>query len=459
LRELEIGCAVIRELREKPRGSFCARCDLPGIVEVVISMAPVNQSPTHYEVVVIGGGPAGSTVATLLAQFGHRVLLLERSRFPRFHIGESLMPQTYWPLKRLGMLEKLRASHFPRKHSVQFVNEDGRASRPFYFSETNPHESAVTWQVRRSEFDQMLLENAEEAGVEVRQETRVVDVLFEGERAVAVRCQGPSGTQDEVPSQVVVDASGQSALIAGKLKLRKADPLLKKASVWTYYEGARRDPGIDEGATIVLRTKAKQGWFWYIPLPKDQVSVGVVSSASRLLGSQRQAEEIFKAEVVNCPAVQDRLAPGRRVGPFYVTRDFSYRSSRCAGDGWMLVGDAFGFLDPVYSSGVLLALKSGELAADAIHEALVAGDTSGAKLGGWGASFTQGMNLLQKLVYAFYTHEFSFGDFLRANPHCRSNLIDLLVGDVFKEGVGRIFEAMGDVRPAEDPISSAVATD
>lgn len=413
-------------------------------------MASVNPSSTLFEVIVIGGGPGGSTAATILAQHGHRVLLLERSRFPRFHVGESLMPETYWPLKRLGVLDKLKASSFPRKHSVQFVSEEGRDSRPFYFSETNPHESAVTWQVLRSQFDQMLLENAEAAGAEVRQETRVVDVLFEDERAVGVRCQGPDAVQQEITSQVVVDASGQSTLIANKLKLKRSDPLLKKASIWTYYEAALRDPGIDEGATIILHTQAKQGWFWYIPLHQDQVSVGVVSSASRLLASGRSPEEVFEAEVARCPAIKKRLAPGRRVAAFHVTRDFSYRSSRCAGDGWVLVGDAFGFLDPVYSSGIFLALKSGEWAADAIHEALAAADTSGNRLGRWGETFTKGLDLLHKLVYAYYTTDFSFGQFLRAHPHHRKNLVDLLVGDVFKEGVDRMFEDMGDVRPEED---------
>ncbi|MGH7136759.1 MAG: NAD(P)/FAD-dependent oxidoreductase, partial [Pirellulales bacterium] len=213
-------------------------------------------------VVVIGGGPAGATASTLLAQQGQRVTLFERDRFPRFHIGESLIPETYWVLQRLGMLEKMKRSHFVKKHSVQFVNERGRLSEPFYFFEHKPHECSQTWQVVRSEFDTMLLDNAREHGVEVHEAARVLEVLFEGERAVGVRVQLADGAEQTVRAQVVVDASGQSSMIMSRLGLREWDPVLKKAALWTYWEGAYRDGGRDEGATLVLRTEGKQGWFW-----------------------------------------------------------------------------------------------------------------------------------------------------------------------------------------------------
>src|ERR671915_1469855 len=161
------------------------------------------------DVVVIGGGPAGSTVSTLLAQQGCRVELFERERFPRFHIGESLIPETYWVLKRLNMLPKMQQSHFTRKHSVQFVNAEGRESAPFYFWDNKPHECSQTWQVVRSEFDKMLLDNASEHGVDVHEETRVLDVLFEGQRAVGVRVRSADGQDRQVRASVVVDASGQ----------------------------------------------------------------------------------------------------------------------------------------------------------------------------------------------------------------------------------------------------------
>src|SRR5579884_885096 len=177
-------------------------------------------SPETVDVAVIGGGPAGSTVSTLLAQQGVRVRLFERDRFPRFHIGESLIPETYWAFQRLKMLDKMKASPFVKKYSVQFVNAQGKLSAPFYFHDNKPHECSQTWQVIRSEFDLMMLQNAEEQGVEVHQATRVLEVLFEGDRAVGVRIQKEDGSTEEVRAKVVVDAGGQSTMLQNRFKLR-----------------------------------------------------------------------------------------------------------------------------------------------------------------------------------------------------------------------------------------------
>ncbi|MCS7166035.1 MAG: NAD(P)/FAD-dependent oxidoreductase [Gemmatales bacterium] len=393
------------------------------------------------DVIVMGGGPSGATCATLVAQRGHQVTLYERERFPRYHIGESFMPETYWVLRRLGVLDQLKSSPFVKKFSVQFVSETGQESQPFYFFEINPHESSQTWQVLRSEFDELLLNNARKHGVQVHEGTRVMDVVFEGDRIRHLRIQHSDGREEMVWAPVIVDATGQSSLIANRLKIRRPDPRLKKGAVWTYYQGAYRDPGLDEGATLVLHVAGKQGWFWYIPLHHDIVSVGVVSSIEYLFHNRGSHEQIFYEEVERCPAVQRRLACGRRVSGFFATRDFSYKATRCAGPGWVLIGDAFGFLDPIYSSGVFLALKSGELAADAIVEGFEKGDLSGMQLGKWAPQFVRGMEAMRKLVYAFY-EGFNFGRFVREYPQYRRHIIDLLVGDLFKEGVEEVFEAM-----------------
>src|SRR5205085_4519824 len=178
-------------------------------------MPPISE----VAVAVIGGGPAGSTVSTLLAQQGVRVRLFERERFPRFHIGESLIPETYWVFRRLKMLDKMKASPFVKKYSVQFVSASGKLSAPFYFHDNKPHECSQTWQVIRSEFDLLMLENARQQGVEVHQPARVLEVLFDGDRAVGVRVQKEDGVREEMHAKVVVDASGQSTMLQNRFKL------------------------------------------------------------------------------------------------------------------------------------------------------------------------------------------------------------------------------------------------
>jgi flavin-dependent dehydrogenase len=412
-----------------------------------MSSASTNPAASP-DVVVIGGGPAGATISTLMAQQGLVVRLFERERFPRFHIGESLIPETYWVLERLGMLPKMRASHFVKKHSVQFVNALGKQSAPFYFFDNKPHECSQTWQVVRSEFDTMMLANAREHGVAVFEGVRVRDVLFDGARAVGIRIQEPNGEVHEVRAKVVVDASGQSGMLMNKLGLRLWDPLLDKGAIWTYWQGAYRDTGRDEGATMVLQTRDRKGWFWYIPLHDDRVSVGIVKPFDELFKNRGSHEATYAEEVENCPAVAKRVASGKRVTGYFATQDYSYRSTKVAGDGWVLVGDAFGFLDPLYSSGVLLALKSGQLAADAVVEGLRAGDTSGARLGAWGPGFNQGVDRMRRLVCEYYDG-FSFGQFVKSFPELRGTVTDLLIGDLFHERVDRVWGPMESQYGAE----------
>jgi len=415
-----------------------------------MSRGAEEQRDTDTDVIVIGGGPAGSTVSALIAQRGYRVELFERERFPRFHIGESLIPETYWVLERLNMLEKMRKSRFVKKHSVQFINAAGKLSAPFYFRDNKPHPCSQTWQVVRSEFDALMLDNAREHGVQVHEGVRVVDVLFDGDRAAGVTLQAEGGSRRDVRSAVVVDASGQNGLLMNRLNLRLWDPVLNKGAIWTYWKGAYRDAGRDEGATLVIQTTKKNGWFWYIPLHEDRVSVGVVAPFDYLFKGRGHSGRTYEEEVECCPAVKARVSNATRVTGYFATKDYSYRSKQLAGSGWVLVGDAFGFLDPLYSSGVLLALKSGELAADAICDGLARGDVSAAQLGAWGPMFNQGVDRMRRLVCEYYDG-FSFGNFVRHYPELRGTVTDLLIGDLFTDRVDKVWGPMESLYEAGKP--------
>ena len=409
------------------------------------------------DVVVIGGGPSGSTVAALVAANGHSVTLFERDRFPRYHVGESLIPETFWVLERLGILPQLRGGPFVEKHSVQFVSEQGKVSEPFYFADYKEHESSRTWQVTRRDFDQLLLDNARAKGVTVEEGVRVLEVLFEGERAVGVRVSDEAGGERIVRCRVVVDAAGQSGLIQDRLGLRQWDPSLKKAAIWTYWKSAVRDSGRDAGATLVMQTAGRKGWFWFIPLADDLTSVGVVADFDYLFRNRDSKDPgvIYAEEVARCTGLQPRLQGAERVEPFRIAKEYSYRSRQVAGDGWVLVGDALGFLDPLYSSGILLALKSGGLAADAISGSLAANDTSAAALGTWGPGYLAGMDRMRKLVCAFYDG-LNFGRIVRRHGDAKALLTDILIGDFFKDDIDTLWPLL-DQEPGADCQEGAVA--
>ncbi len=411
-----------------------------------------------FDVIVMGGGPAGSSVAGILAREGRQVILFEKEIFPRHHIGESLMTDTYWTFRRLGLLEKLKESPFVRKYSVQFANAAGKESRPFYFFEAVHHESAVTWQVTRAQFDHLLLNHAAEQGATVHLGVLVKQVLFEGDRAVGVEVQMQDGTREKFYANVVVDATGQAAMLSNKFRWRVRDPKLKKAVLYSYFKGAHREPDLNGGATLVLRTEVgSNGWFWYIPLENDITSVGIVADPEYLLkGRGQDLAKIFNEEIERCEPCRKRVAGGERVDKIYSILDYSYRSKQNAGNGFILIGDAYGFLDPIYSSGVLLALKMAELAADAIHDAFNHDDFSAARLGQYQAKLDRGIESMRKLVYAFYNEGFSFSGFLRKYPEERNHIINLLIGDVFREGIDSIYGPMSEFAEIPPPLYEQV---
>ena len=405
---------------------------------------------TTYDAIVIGGGPAGSTAAAVLAMKGRRVLLLEKEKFPRYHIGESLLPYGYFTLERLGVLDRMKSSAFTRKYSVQFVGTSGRASLPFYFFEHLKHEASCTWQVLRSEFDQLLLNNAREKGADVREEITVRETIQENGATTGVKAFTKDGEALEFHAPITIDASGRDAFSVARNQWKVRDPYLNKIAVWTYYKGAQRDPGVDEGATTVAYVPEK-GWFWYIPLRGDIVSAGVVAEKDYLYNGTKDLASIFHREAAKNKWIEQHLAAGEQFGPYRVTGEYSYRSRHCAAYGLILAGDAFAFLDPVFSSGVFLALRSGEMAADAADRALNSGDFSAAQFAPYGEHLCKGIEAMRRLVYAFYDHAFSFRTFLNHHPDMHGDMTDCLIGNLFRD-FDPMFQAVAEFAKVPEPL-------
>jgi len=411
----------------------------------------IMTNENQFDVLIIGAGPAGSASGALLAEYGHRVLILEREKFPRYHIGESLLPFTFGPLERLGLIPGLRQSAFVKKYSVQFVSPSGRASQPFYFFNRYPEDVAQTWQVLRSEFDQLLMETAKKKGAEVREEMTVLELLREDGAVTGARARDKEGRVHSFHAPMTLDCSGKESFTAVRNGWRVKDPGLNKVAVWTYYEGAKRDSGIEEGATTVAYVPDK-GWFWYIPQHNNMVSVGVVAEGKYLTREGvKSPEQIFKREIEQNLWIKDHLAQGRQVGQYHLTSEYSFHSRHCGTRGLLLVGDAFAFLDPVFSSGVMLALKSGNLAADAVHKALVARDFSPSRFEAYSKTLREGIENMRRLVYAFYDPNFSFRTLTNKYPETVGEITDCLSGDVNKDFTS-LFSKVSEFAPIPESL-------
>ncbi len=404
-----------------------------------------------YDVAIIGGGPAGAAAATFLQQQGHRCIIAEKTTFPRYHVGESLIPHTYGTLERLGLLKKMEQSNYPEKHSVRFVRPSGASSDPFYFDEVISGEGSRTWQVDRASFDTLCLENAKEQGVEVLSDTRVKHVLFNDTQAVGLQIQTGAEPPRDINARVIIDASGRATVIGKQLELRTAVPGLHKASIWAYYKGGKRYPGRDAGETTIF-TRSDGSWFWYIPLPDDMISVGLVGDPTTLLQPGMTYDSILTTEIEASPLVAERLEHATCVDRTRGLHEMSYVNREMGGDGWVMIGDSAAFLDPIYSSGLYLALASGELAAESIHAALEADDLSAAALNSFRNDLLGGVDVIRRLIFAFYDPTFSFGKFATTFPEHRSALIDCLIGDVVGKDMSSFLSALKTMTPDPPPL-------
>ena len=319
-----------------------------------------------YDVAIIGGGPAGSTAATLLAKAARRVIVLEREKFPRFHIGESLLPYSTQAFDRLGVREKLDRTFLP-KFGAEIVAACGTKGVKFYFKDGFRTRRDRAYQVTRSEFDKLLLEHSRENGAEVREETEVKKIAFEEDR-VKIDIETSDGARSIIESRYLLDCSGRQTTLGNFFKLKKSYDHLQKFSVFAHYENVDRAEGID--GTLIRMVRGLDRWFWMIPLTPTRMSIGVVMDTTTYRAMKLPAEAALEKCIGEQPMVLERMTRAERVSPVYSAGDYSYRNARLFGDRWLLAGDAAGFIDPVFSSGVFLAIMSAEKAADALDEVL-----------------------------------------------------------------------------------------
>src|SRR6266496_911045 len=352
-----------------------------------------------YDVAIIGGGPAGSTAAALLARAGRRVIVFEREKFPRFHIGESLLPFSMKAFTRLGLHEKFRRAGFIKKFGGEFFSACSSEGTKFYFKDAYRSQTDHSYQVTRADFDKLLLDHAAESGAEVHEGTSVKSVEFANEHVDLALTDGKS-----IRARYIIDASRRNSVLGTKFNIKKTYEHLKKLSIFAHYDGVWRPEGIDATLTVLIRGIDR--WFWIIPLTPERTSIGVVLDGETFRSSKQTPEDFLEQVLLEQPVIMQRMREARRVSDVHVAADFSYRSTKLYGDRWLLAGDAAGFIDPIFSSGVFLAVFSGELAADALHEVLDHPEQARKLFRRYERAVNRAMDIYLRFVNAWYTKEF-----------------------------------------------------
>ena len=430
---------------------------------------PASQSPTDQaaetapdagaveaDVLVIGGGPGGSAVATLLARRGWKVLLLEKERHPRFHIGESLLPMNIPILERLGVLEQVRAIGV-LKLGADFPVEGGQYS-VFRFDRSLRGGAGYAFHVRRSEFDQLLFEHARHEGVDARDGVKVERVLFDAQgRPDAVHAR-EGDTRWTVRARYVVDASGRDAFLGSKLGLKRRNNKHQSAAVFSHFSGVTRRDGDDAGNVTICRHA--HGWIWFIPLRDGITSVGAVCSPDYLKQRRGETEAFLRRTLDSVESARERMVDAQRVAPVHVTGNYAYDCSRMSGPGWALLGDAWNFVDPMFSSGVYLAMHGAELGADAIDQVLREPARETAVMQALERRLNRGVDEFKWFIYRFTSPTMKR---LFAAPRnvlqVEQAVVSMLAGDVFdapaviwRLRIFRFIYAMTALRNAPDAL-------
>ena len=359
-----------------------------------------------FDFAVAGGGPAGSSAAISLGRHGHSVVLFERDTFPRFHIGESLLSTANDAFATLGVAERIEAACFPEKWGARLFTHDGQSGRYVDFTDVREVNRPQTYQVCRQEFDRILLDRAREVGVQVREACNVTASKFTSDAAILEVTSRVDGATGRVHVRAVVDATGRGGLLARKFNLRTEEPRLANIAIFSHYMNVPRLEGPrPDDIRLIARNDA--GWFWLIPISKELTSVGVVlpKALYRRLANG-SPEETLNRTIFDTPIVAELMRQARRAWPVRVEKDFSYSASAYAGDRWILAGDAGSFLDPVFSTGVSIAMESGIEAAAELHRALLKNDFSASSFAAFSRRQRKRFETFRRFVTGFYTPQF-----------------------------------------------------
>jgi flavin-dependent dehydrogenase len=375
------------------------------VTGVLLSDREDGTKVRECDVVVVGGGPGGSSAAAWLARAGRRVALFERDQFPRFHIGESLLSSVNDALDAIGADGLVRNAGFPPKWGATFMLADGANERYADFSIASGVRAPQTWQVPRATFDHLLLKHAADSGALVHERHRVHEVQFDGD-GVTLTVQGPDGDRWPVRAKAIIDASGRAGLLSRKFSLRVDEPRLQNVAIFSHYSGVPRPSGRRSGDIRIVACQ-NLGWFWIIPISETLTSVGVVlpQAAIKAIPSLEPAA-LLERMIADTPAVARLLDAATREWPVRVEKDYSFSSRAYAGDRWVLVGDAGSFLDPMFSTGVAIALESAVEGAQAVEKGLATGDLSARRFALFSRRQLRRYRSFRRFVIAFYTPEF-----------------------------------------------------
>jgi flavin-dependent dehydrogenase len=381
------------------------------------------------DVLVVGGGPAGSTTAALLQRRGHRVIQLEKDRHPRFHIGESLLPCNLPIMEELGVLEKVRALGV-LKLGADFPADRAEGYQTFHFRRSLGGSPPHAFQVKREEFDQMLFEHARELGVDAREGVKVDAVEVEGIGRVRAQAHDAAGNAITLRARYIVDASGRDTLLGNALKIKRKNEKHQSAAIFSHFRGVEFRPGEDAGNISIYNFA--HGWCWFIPLREGVMSVGCVCFPEYLKTRRGKNEEFLQKTLEAMPEAWKRMANAERVSDVRVTGNYSYTCERMAGPGWIMVGDAFAFVDPVFSSGVYLAMHSGKQAAALVDEVLREPAREPALQAAFAARIRRGVKVFSWFIYRFNSPAMR-GLFAAPRNIWRleDGVISMLAGDVF----------------------------